>query len=236
MSARRQAGSICMAGSCSGVRARVCSVRPAVCAADGGGRSQAHEHEHDAADHEEQDREVQEIDVAYQPSSPSPSAARLSSSTRRARPSTKPVDERRHRAGRVDPLPEDAEEEHGGDRRRDVGLHALQVLVELAGDQLHQRNPQRARSPTMHDRRDLPDQHELALARLRARASVDVQGHERRAGIEDRRERAHERREQAGDDETAQARREQRADERRQRLVRARRARAAPRLVRARRR
>ena len=57
-------------------------------------------------------------------------------------PSTKPVGERGHRAARVDPLPEDAEQEHGGDRRRDVRLHALQILVELAGDQLHQRNPQ----------------------------------------------------------------------------------------------
>ena len=153
----------------------------------------------------------------------------MSSSTRRAAPSTNPV-----RSAAIAPRafgarPQHAEQEHGGDRRRDVRLHALQIDVELPAITLHQRDP---REPEQHH------EHRRRLARRRtSRRSVacgrellvDVPRHERGAGVEHRRQRAHERREQARDDEPRRPAGSSAPIKRRQRLVRARRAAAAPR-------
>jgi len=112
----------------------------------------------------------------------------------------------------VDALPEQTEKEDGGDRRSEEALDVLEVVVEAAvalGDLLHDRNPDQ--TGTDHDcRGDTTDIDEVRLALAGAELLVDVDGEEGGAGVEERGQRGHERREQAGDDEAAQTDREQR--------------------------
>ena len=56
-----------------------------------------------------------------------------------------PDDKCRQAAGAVQAFPEHAQEEHDEDRRRQVGLHALQVVVQALAA-LDDRNPQPSRS------------------------------------------------------------------------------------------
>ena len=94
------------------------------------------------------------------------------STARRRSPSAKPDDQRREAAGGVEPLHEDAEEEHRGDRRRQVRLDALQVFVEPARA-LDDRNPEQ-RDEHHHGRGDAADPHELRLRRSRPELLVEV--------------------------------------------------------------
>ena len=104
----------------------------------------------------------------------------------------------------VQPLEEDAEEEHDEDRRGQVALHALQVVVE-ARARPGSPGSRRARSaPSRWSRRGRSRPAGACVA-PGPQLLVEVHREERRAGVERAGERAHQRREQAGDHQAAHA-------------------------------
>ena len=126
------------------------------------------------------------------------------STASRNMPSAKPTSSAARQPGRVDALDEHAEEEHAEDRRRQVALHALQVLVQAARA-LDDRDPREA-DQHHHHGRDAADPHQLRLRRAGPELAVEVDREQRRAGVEDAGQRAHERGQQSGDDDAAHAR------------------------------
>ena len=144
-------------------------------------------------------------------------------------PHRRPDEQRRERARAVQALHEHAEEEHGEDRRPDVGRHALQVLVEAARA-LDHRDPGEA-DQHHHDGRDAADPHQLRLRRAGPELRVEVDREERRAGVEHAGERAHEGGEQPGDDDAAHAGRQDVAHHQRERRLRRRRHHLAGRRI-----
>jgi len=109
----------------------------------------------------------------------------------------------------VDAFPEEAEEEDRCDGRRQVALHALEVLIEAAArDFGHDGNPDHAQSHD-HGCGDASDGQEVFFRLSRAQLFVDVDSEEGGAGVEERGERAHEGGEQARDDQAADAGRQQ---------------------------
>ena len=99
-----------------------------------GSRERGHDHDDDAQQ-EEHAGGVEEVEVAdggqeggiVNLASPAPKKVW---SVSLIMPRTKPPPRPQVAPAAVDPLPEQAEEEDGRDRRRQVALHALQVLVE----------------------------------------------------------------------------------------------------------
>ena len=85
---------------------------------------------------------------------------------------------------------EDTEQEAGGNRRGDVGLHALQIDVELGRDVLHERDPDQPKEHQDH-RRHASDEDQPRFRCIGAPLPIDVPGKQRRTRVEGRRQRAH---------------------------------------------
>ena len=114
----------------------------------------------------------------------------------------------------VQPLEEDAEEEDDEDRRRQISLNGLQILVETAG--VFQ-DGQPGQGDQHHDARgDSARPHDLVLRGLGFPLPVEVDRKERRASVEDAGQRAHQGGEQTGNDNAAQPLREHVQDHQRE--------------------
>ena len=117
----------------------------------------------------------------------------------------------------VQPLHEDAEEEDDEDGRGQVGLHALEVVVEpsTAADD---RDPEQADED--HDARGhATDPDEALLGHLRPQPLVEVHGEERGRRVEGPGERAHERRQKPGHDQAPHPDRQDLGDQHREGLL-----------------
>ncbi len=102
---------------------------------------------------------------------------------------------RRNGARSVHAGPQNSQDKTSGDRRTDIGLHALQIDVELTADVMDKRDPQQAQHH--HHSRGHPAKiYELLLGSLRPELLVKIEGDERGSRIENGTHRTHDRRQQ----------------------------------------
>src|SRR5215467_16162078 len=131
---------------------------------------------------------MQEVD----PGKPGPHATRRQVAFPQLQPESQCADDeagekRRDCRRSSEPFAQDAEEEAGRDRWRDVRLYTLQIDEDLRRDVLHERNPDEPEADE-NDRRRAADLYEALLARIRTDLSVDVPREKCRAGVECRRQ------------------------------------------------
>src|SRR5258708_31366457 len=86
--------------------------------------------------------------------------------------------ERGNRTRSIKTRPQDSQDEASGDWRADIGLHTLQVNVELAADVMDERNPQQTEQH--HDASgNSPEIYELFFRSLRAKLLVEIESDQR---------------------------------------------------------
>ena len=108
-------------------------------------------------------------------------------------------------AARIDALIEKAEQENGGDWWCQIALDVLQVLIKPAlGDQRHDRYPQEPEDDD-HAGCEAAHRHDLALRRARAKFLVYIDREQRGSGVEQGRQRTHQRRDQTCDDKAPES-------------------------------
>src|SRR5260370_3214782 len=177
---------------------------------------QAYADEHGGADHEHEDRVMQEVHVDQPANRGGVEVAATCAvgefKNEACRAQYKTGQERGDGAGAVKPGPEDSENKARGDRRTDVGLNALQINVELAADVPDERNPKEAEE-NHHAGGDAAEIDELLLRGLRTNLLIEIQGHEGGSGIENRAHGTHYCRKQGGHHQANETAREQGEDE-----------------------
>ena len=125
-----------------------------------------------------------------------------------AAPMTKPVSSELIAPCAVQPRPQNSQDEAGRNGRADVSLHALQINVELAADQVDERHPGEP-STTITPVITRPKPTSWLLGRVRLDLLIEVERDQGGSRIEHRTHRSHQRRQQGRDHHAHQAGRKQ---------------------------
>ncbi len=130
----------------------------------------------------------------------------------RPAPMTKPVSSELIAPCAFSLRPQDSQDEAGRNGRADVSLHALQIDVELAADQMDERHP-RESEHHHHSGHHAAEADQLALSRIRLDLLIEVESDQGRSRIEHRTHRSHQCRQQGCDHHAHEASRKQINDE-----------------------
>src|SRR6185369_14449444 len=117
------------------------------------------------------------------------------------------------RSLRVQPRPQNSQDEAGRNGRADVPLHTLQVNIELAADQVNERDPGQTEH-NHHAGHHPAETDQLPFARVGLDLFIEVERDQGRSRIEDRTHRPHQCRQQGGNHHADQSGREQIDDQR----------------------